>query len=64
MESGTSPRSTMHLPDAQFASNGKIYKFRSWKIKQEAYSASYSGKELEELKVNLKKKFELLKPSR
>ncbi|TXE15370.1 hypothetical protein ES731_15415 [Psychroflexus gondwanensis] len=51
------------LPESEFESNGKIYRFRTWKI-QEGFCCSWSSKESDSLIIERKKQFERRKASR
>jgi hypothetical protein len=51
------------MTESEFESNGRNYKFRTWKI-QDGFCCSYSSKEVEKYKTELKTEFEKIKASR
>ncbi|OAD41386.1 hypothetical protein [Polaribacter atrinae] len=51
------------FPEMEFESNGKVYKFRTWKIQKE-FCCSWSSKESDSLEIVIKKQFERKKASR
>lgn len=51
------------FPESEFISQGKTYKYRSWKI-QKGFCCSWSSRELDSLAIELKKQFERIKASR
>tara|TARA_R100000988_G_C3938900_1_gene135206 strand:- start:44 stop:700 length:657 start_codon:yes stop_codon:yes gene_type:complete len=51
------------MTESEFESNGQNYKFRTWKI-QDGFCCSYSSKEVEKYKTELKTEFEKIKASR
>jgi hypothetical protein len=50
------------LPEMEFESNGKVYKFRTWKIQKE-FCCSWSTEETDSLEIAIKKQFERKKPA-
>ena len=53
----------VRMAESEFESNGRNYKFRTWKI-QDGFCCGYSTKEVEKYKTELKTEFEKLKASR
>ncbi len=51
------------MTESEFESIGRNYKFRTWKI-QDGFCCSYSSKEVEKYKTELKTEFEKIKASR
>ena len=51
------------MTESEFESNGKKYKFRTWKI-QDGFCCTFSSKEVEKYKTELKTEFEKIKASR
>ena len=51
------------MTESEFESNGRNYKFRTWKI-QDGFCCAYSSKEVENYKTELKTEFENIKASR
>ncbi|WP_010518575.1 hypothetical protein [Croceivirga radicis] len=53
----------VRMAESEFESNGRNYKFRTWKI-QDGFCCGYSTKEVEKYKTELKTEFEKIKASR
>ena len=53
----------IQIAESEFESNGRNYKFRTWKI-QDGFCCSYSTKEVNKYKTELKNEFEKIKASR
>ena len=53
----------VRMTESEFQSNGRNYKFRTWKI-QDGFCCGYSTKEVEKYKTELKIEFEKIKASR
>ncbi|MGV8947730.1 MAG: hypothetical protein ACOH1N_14980 [Lutibacter sp.] len=51
------------MTESEFESNGRNYKFRTWKI-QDGFCCSYTSKEVEKYKTELETEFEKIKASR
>ena len=51
------------MTESEFESNGRNYKFRTWKI-QNGVCCTYTSKEVEKYKTELKTEFEKIKASR
>jgi hypothetical protein len=51
------------LPEMEFKSKGKVYKFRTWKIQKE-FCCSWSSRESDSLEIAIKEQFERKKASR
>jgi hypothetical protein len=51
------------MVESEFDSNGRSFKFRTWKI-QEGFCCSYTSKEVEKYKMELKIEFEKIKAGR
>jgi len=51
------------MTESEFESNGRNYKFRTWKI-QDGFCCAYTSKEVEKYKTELKTEFEKIKASR
>ena len=51
------------MTESEFESNGRNYKFRTWKI-QDGFCCSYSSKEVDKYKTELKTEFKKIKAGR
>jgi energy-coupling factor transporter transmembrane protein EcfT len=53
----------VRMTESEFQSNGRNYKFRTWKI-QDGFCCMYTSEEVEKYKAELKTEFEKIKASR
>ena len=63
LNSNETEKGFTRMTESEFESNGRNYKFRTWKI-QDGFCCSYSSKEVEKYKTELKTEFEKIKASR
>tara|TARA_R110002049_G_scaffold274592_1_gene452511 strand:+ start:11 stop:667 length:657 start_codon:yes stop_codon:yes gene_type:complete len=63
LNSDQTDKGFVRMVESEFESNGKNYKFRTWKI-QDGFCCSFSTKEKEKYKTELKNEFEKIKASR
>ena len=63
LNSDKTEKGFIRMTESEFESNGQNYKFRTWKI-QDGFCCSYSSKEVEKHKTELKIEFEKTKASR
>jgi energy-coupling factor transporter transmembrane protein EcfT len=63
LNSDQTEKGFIRMTESEFESSGRNYKFRTWKI-QDGFCCSYSSKEVEKHKTELKTAFEKLKASR
>ena len=63
LNSNKTDKGFIKMTESNFDSNGRNYKFRTWKI-QNGFCCSYSTKEIKKYKAELKNEFEKIKASR
>ncbi|WP_139856800.1 MULTISPECIES: hypothetical protein [Flavobacteriaceae] len=63
LNSDKTDKGFIQIAESEFESNGQNYKFRTWKI-QDGFCCSYSTKEVNKYKTELKNEFEKIKASR
>jgi hypothetical protein len=63
LNSDQTDKGFVRMAESEFQSNGRNYKFRTWKI-QDGFCCGYSSTEVEKYKAELKTEFEKIKASR
>ena len=63
LNSNETEKGFTRMTESEFESNGRNYKFRTWKI-QDGSCCTYTSKEVEKYKTELKTQFEKIKASR
>tara|TARA_R110001606_G_scaffold398817_1_gene579074 strand:+ start:162 stop:818 length:657 start_codon:yes stop_codon:yes gene_type:complete len=63
LNSNETEKGFTRMTESEFESNGRNYKFRTWKI-QDGSCCTYTSKEVEKYKTELKTEFEKIKASR
>jgi energy-coupling factor transporter transmembrane protein EcfT len=63
LNSDETDKGFVRMAESEFKSNGRNYKFRTWKI-QDGFCCGYSTKEVEKYKTELQTEFEKIKASR
>ena len=63
LNSDQTDKGFVRMAESEFQSNGKNYKFRTWKI-QDGFCCGYTSDEVENYKTELKTEFEKIKASR
>ncbi len=63
LNSNETEKGFTRMTESEFESDGRNYKFRTWKI-QDGFCCTYTSKEVEKYKTELKTEFEKIKASR